>query len=128
MELSADPTQPGEGCSTSRASPSRSNVILGKIHHHRKLQPQQHLTKSKPNLATEVHDSKLHRCRINCNDVLMHPILITLSTEMMLIHTSITTPSTLLQDHTNIHPFLSDIYHKAQCSANTYRLNSQVSA
>lgn len=84
---------------------------------------------SRPNLATGICSSKSHEHRINYNDVLMHAVLITLSTEMLFIKTCIrTTSSTVLQDHTDSPPFLSEINCKPHYSGNTSRLNSPVSA
>lgn len=84
---------------------------------------------SRPSLATGICGCKSHEHRINSNDVLMHTVLITLSTEMLFIKTCIrTTSSTVLQDHTDLHPFLSEINCKPHYSGNTSRLNSPVSA
>ena len=84
---------------------------------------------SRPNLATGVCGSKSHEHRINYNDVLTHTVLITLSTEMLFIKTCIrTTSSTVLQDHTDLHPFPSEINCKPHYSGNTSRPNPPVSA
>lgn len=84
---------------------------------------------SRPNVATGICGSKSHEHRINYNDVLMHAVLIMLSTEMLFIKTHIgTTSSTVLQDHTDLHPLLSEINYKPHYSGNTRRPNSPVSA
>jgi len=81
---------------------------------------------SRPNLATGTCGSESHEHRINYNDVLMHTVLMTLSTEMLFIKACIRTSSTVLQDHTDLQPLLSEINCNPHYSGNISRLNSPV--
>lgn len=70
------------------------------------------------NVAAEVRGSKSHEHGISGNDVLMHPVLTAISTEVRFIKPS-NNAIPVLQDHTDLQPFLSEIKCKPRYSGNT---------